>query len=259
MRSAIIITAFIASALADYTGSDGTPEECAVKCTTAHDACLVKPDANRAECASEYAACLGYNPYEGSFVNPTACSKTATATTAAPTKTKTPEDECKCYDEYNMCRSAPGANMSYCASQYAGCLGYNPFDGQHDQEEEKIEKKCSKPITTPTPTPTPPPKPDCRHIKECGEERDKCRGKPDANQAECASEYAGCLGFNPFTAEGEQTIKKCDEEHDHKPPHNGTAPPVHPTSTLTPVISGGSGVKPLELFSLLAAGVAAFL
>ncbi|KAL6834147.1 hypothetical protein J3E69DRAFT_376990 [Trichoderma sp. SZMC 28015] len=259
MRSAIIVTAFIASALADYTGSDGTPEECAVKCTTAHDACLVKPDANRAECASEYAACLGYNPYEGTFVNPTACSKTATATTAAPTQTKTPEDECKCYDEYNQCRSAPGANMSYCASQYAGCLGYNPFDGQHDQEEEKIEKKCSKPITTPTPTPTPPPKPDCRKIKECGEERGKCQGKPDANQAECASEYAGCLGFNPFTTEGEQSIKKCDEDHDHKPPHNGTAPPVHPTSTLTPVISGGSGVRPLELFSLLAAGVAAFL
>ncbi|KKP04674.1 hypothetical protein THAR02_03217 [Trichoderma harzianum] len=257
MRSTIIITAFIASALADYTGSDGTPEECAVKCTTAHDACLVKPDTNRAECASEYAACLGYNPYEGSFVNPTACSKTMTATTAAPTQTKTPQDECKCYDEYNKCRSAPGANMSYCASQYAGCLGYNPFDGQHDPEE--IEKKCSKPIITPTPTPPSPPKPDCRHIKECGEERDKCRGKPDANQAECASEYAGCLGFNPFTTEGEQIIKKCEEDHDHKPPHNGTAPPVHPTSTLSPIISGGSGVRPLELFSLLAAGVAAFL
>ncbi|KAL6696257.1 hypothetical protein J3F84DRAFT_373532 [Trichoderma pleuroticola] len=252
MRSAIVITAFIASALADYSG--GTPEECAVKCTTAHDACLVKPDANRAECASEYAACLGYNPYEGGFVVPTACSKT---TTAAPTQTKAPQDECKCYDEYNKCRSAPGANMSYCASQYAGCLGYNPFDGQHDPEQ--IEKKCSKPIITPTPAPPPPPppKPDCRHIKECGEERDKCRGKPDANQAECASEYAACLGFNPFTPEGEQCIKQCDEHHDHKPPHNGTAPPVQPTQP--PIISGGSGVRPLELFSLLAAGVAAFL
>ncbi|KAL7950747.1 hypothetical protein V8C42DRAFT_307418 [Trichoderma barbatum] len=190
MRSTILITAFIASALADYSG---TPQECAVKCTTAHNACLVKPDANRAQCASEYAACLGYNPYENGFVQPTACSS---KTTAAPTQTKPPppppppphHDECKCYDEYNKCRGAPGANMSYCASQYAECLGYNPFDGHHDPEE--IAKKCSKPIITPT-------------------------------------------------------------------PHNGTAPPVHPTNP--PIISGGSGTKPLELFSYLAAAVAAFL
>ncbi|KAL7936209.1 hypothetical protein V8C35DRAFT_251914 [Trichoderma chlorosporum] len=248
MRSTILITAFIASALAEYSG---TPEECAVKCTAAHDACLTKPDTNRAQCASDYAACLGYNPYESSFVQPTACSQTA-----APTQTKPPQDECKCYNEYNECRSAPGANMSYCASQYADCLGYNPFDGQHDPEE--IEKKCSKPIITPTPKPPPPPPTlDCRHIKECGEARDRCQIKPDANQAECAAEYAKCLGFNPFSPEGEQSLRECGEDHDHKPPRNGTAPPPPPVNP--PIISGGSGMRPLELFSLLAAGVAAFL
>ncbi|EHK15726.1 uncharacterized protein TRIVIDRAFT_228753 [Trichoderma virens Gv29-8] len=252
MRSTIIITAFVASVLADYSG---TPEECAVKCTTAHDACLTKPDTNRAQCAADYADCLGYNPYENGFVTPTACSKT----TAAPTHTKPPsppKDECKCYDEYNKCRSAPGANMSYCASQYAECLGYNPFDGQHNPDE--IEKKCSKPIITPTPTPPPPPpKPDCRLIKKCNEERDVCRGKPGANQADCSAKYAECLGFNPFTPDGEHCIKECEEEHEHKPPHNGTAPPVHPTNP--PIVSGGSGMKPLELFSFLAAGIAALL
>ncbi|GKU09113.1 unnamed protein product, partial [Fusarium langsethiae] len=35
----------------------------------------------------------------------------------------------ECNSDYNKCRTAPGANMSTCAAQYAGCLGYNPFEG----------------------------------------------------------------------------------------------------------------------------------
>ncbi|RFU72164.1 hypothetical protein TARUN_10101, partial [Trichoderma arundinaceum] len=145
MRSAIIATAFIASALADWGAS---PDKCAAECTAAHDKCVTKPNANMAECASEYAGCLGYNPYEHGFVTPTACSKTA-----APTKTAPPQDECakRCYDEYNKCRSAPGANQSFCASKYAECLGYNPFDGHH----EEVPTKCSRPTVTPT-RPAPP-------------------------------------------------------------------------------------------------------
>jgi hypothetical protein len=33
-----------------------------------------------------------------------------------------------CNNAYNACRVAPDANMSTCASNYAGCLKYNPFD-----------------------------------------------------------------------------------------------------------------------------------
>jgi hypothetical protein len=46
-------------------------------------------------------------------------------TTIAP-----PQDACakKCGDEYNSCRTAADANMSYCAAMYAKCLGFNPFE-----------------------------------------------------------------------------------------------------------------------------------
>ncbi|KAL6868537.1 hypothetical protein J3F83DRAFT_737489 [Trichoderma novae-zelandiae] len=136
MRSAVIITALVASALADY----------------------------------------------------------AVTSSAAPTHTQSPSpplphphhEECQCYDEYNQCRGAPGANMSYCASNYAQCLGYNPFDGSHDPEE--VSKKCA--------------------------------------------------------------------EEQHRPHHNETRP-VHPTQP--PVISGGSGVTTLDVFGLLAAAIAALL
>ncbi|KAK0392583.1 hypothetical protein NLU13_2078 [Sarocladium strictum] len=39
-------------------------------------------------------------------------------------------DECsmKCAQEYSDCRTAPDANMSFCAANYASCLGYNPFE-----------------------------------------------------------------------------------------------------------------------------------
>ncbi|KAG6025483.1 hypothetical protein E4U41_001512 [Claviceps citrina] len=44
--------------------------------------------------------------------------------TAAPVP-----DECakKCNDAYDACSLAPDANHSFCASQLAKCVGYNPF------------------------------------------------------------------------------------------------------------------------------------
>ncbi|KAK1240902.1 hypothetical protein MKX07_006335 [Trichoderma sp. CBMAI-0711] len=238
MRSALLITAFVASsAMADYTTSSTvgdsdsaaaaiTPEECAAKCSEAHDACATKPEANMAECASEFASCLGYNPFvNGDLVQPTACSpqapssspsSSASSAGAAPWHTKSPsspshhhhedeedgeKDECKCYDEYNRCRAAPGANMSFCASNYAECLGYNPFDGSHDPEE--VSSKC-----------------------------------------------ASSSGSSSKGGEGEKG-------EGHRPHRNETRP-VQPTQP--PVISGAaSGVKALDVFGLLAAGIAALL
>ncbi|KAI9147257.1 Clock-controlled protein 6 [Paramyrothecium foliicola] len=51
------------------------------------------------------------------------------APTATPSKPSKPEDKCakECYDAYNACRVKPQANMSFCAAQYASCLGYSPF------------------------------------------------------------------------------------------------------------------------------------
>ncbi|GES65807.1 putative cell wall glycoprotein [Aspergillus terreus] len=51
-------------------------DACAEACNDAHNKCVTKPGANMAYCASEYASCLGYNPYnQDPFVTPTACAK----------------------------------------------------------------------------------------------------------------------------------------------------------------------------------------
>ncbi|KAJ4171830.1 hypothetical protein NW754_007425 [Fusarium falciforme] len=48
---------------------------------------------------------------------------------AKPTATGPPKDACAehCYEAYNECRVAKGANMATCAAKYAECLGYSPF------------------------------------------------------------------------------------------------------------------------------------
>ncbi|RAL58023.1 hypothetical protein DID88_009087 [Monilinia fructigena] len=108
-----------------------TADACASKCYDSYNQCRSAPDANRASCASDYASCLGYSPYDsnGSLVTPTACSSSSVSPSTAPAPTAT-ADACasKCYDSYNQCRSAPDANRASCASDYASCLGYSPYD-----------------------------------------------------------------------------------------------------------------------------------
>jgi hypothetical protein len=109
-------------------------DACSDACLTAWDACRGKPEANMASCASDYAGCVGYNPWEsGGFVTPTACSKSAmpSSTSAAPTPAPpAPTNACvaACDAAYDACRGKPGANMASCASDYAGCVGYNPWE-----------------------------------------------------------------------------------------------------------------------------------
>lgn len=98
-------------------------DECSDKCSAEYNACRSAPGANMSTCAANFSSCLGYLPFDdqGSLVTPTACSSTAAATPTA--------DACaqKCQASFNSCRTAPDANMSYCASQFAGCLGYSPW------------------------------------------------------------------------------------------------------------------------------------
>lgn len=41
---------------------------------------------------------------------------------------------------------------------------------------------------------------------DCYDAYDVCRGAPDANRATCASEFAECLGENPFNDDGTNTV-----------------------------------------------------
>ncbi|EXF73797.1 hypothetical protein CFIO01_05728 [Colletotrichum fioriniae PJ7] len=145
--------------------------DCAATCAAAYDKCRGAPDANRATCAAD-----PFGP-DGSLVTPTACSGTATA--VVPTATAVPPiatgivppattgDACVagCNDAYNKCRSAPGANLSTCAAQYAGCLGYSPYgpDGSL-----VTPTACSGSATGAVPTATAKPLPSVVQVASAG-------------------------------------------------------------------------------------------
>ncbi|KAJ8070431.1 hypothetical protein OCU04_000805 [Sclerotinia nivalis] len=131
------------------SGPAGTVDACVSQCNASYNSCRSAPDANRASCASSYASCLGYSPYDnnGSLVTPTACSSpVASSTTVAPTTTA---DACvsQCNVSYNSCRSAPDANRASCASSYASCLGYSPYDNNGSLVTPTA---CSSPVASST-------------------------------------------------------------------------------------------------------------
>ena len=184
----LLTIAFSAPALAD---------DCSKACGEAHDTCAAQPGANLSTCASEYASCLGYNPYDPSFVEPTACSKTTATSVATTTPTSTgTADACAadCITKHEQCQTKPGANMAVCANDFAECLGYNPYEPSY-----VAPTACAKTTTVSTPimTPTPTGKADAC-AKACISQHEACQNKPQANMAVCAADFASCLGYNPY-------------------------------------------------------------
>ncbi|KAI3390598.1 hypothetical protein diail_9105 [Diaporthe ilicicola] len=125
MRHAFSIIAVLASTA--LAGDIQARDACSDACSNAYSTCRIQPGANQASCAADYATCLGYNPFDssGSLVTPTACVIT---TSAAPGPAPTSACVTTCNAAYDKCRSQPDANRASCAADYAGCLGYNPFD-----------------------------------------------------------------------------------------------------------------------------------
>jgi hypothetical protein len=172
-------------------------DECAAKCTDAHNKCVTTPGSNKSTCAAEFAECLGYNPYEGEYKEPTACSTTSGPKPTQPTKPTPPtKDECAahCTGAFRKCQVTPGSNKSTCAANYAQCLGFNPFSGNGTLVEPTA---CSSPGV---PKPTPPTKDEC--AAHCTGAFRKCQVTPGSNKSTCAANYAQCLGFNPFNGNG---------------------------------------------------------
>ncbi|KAG8672459.1 hypothetical protein FPOAC2_05850 [Fusarium poae] len=165
--------------------------DCVSECSSDYDTCRTAPGANMSTCAAQYAGCLGYNPFEGgSLVTPTACSVPA-SDTPKPTQSSTSDCVTGCNNDYNKCRTAPSANMSTCAAQYAGCLGYNPFEGG-----SLITPTACSDKAEPTQSNTD----EC--VNECNSDYDKCRTAPGANMSTCAAQYSQCLGYSPFDGAG---------------------------------------------------------
>ncbi|KAF7879610.1 hypothetical protein EAF04_000805 [Stromatinia cepivora] len=231
------------------SGVPGAPADaCASQCNASYNSCRSAPDANRATCASSYASCLGYSPFNssGSLVAPTACSSpgaSSTASTVAPTATSSvPANVCasQCNASYDSCRGAPDANQSTCASDYSACLGYSPFGGNGPFVTPTA---CSSPgasstASTVAPTATSSvPANVC--ASQCNASYNSCRSAPDANRATCASDYASCLGYSPFDNNGSLvTPTACSG-----PVASSTAAPTNPAgaassapvNTITPI------------------------
>lgn len=96
-----------------YSTQSPADAACADECNQAHNACIADPDGNTTICASNWVACLDYNPYSESsgLVVPTVCKP----------------QESECYKTYQSCLNSGISGKTLCASNYAGCLGYNPY------------------------------------------------------------------------------------------------------------------------------------
>lgn len=213
MVSRISILAFAAAAVAQpYYGGDSNSTWAAAPAQTY--AC------NPAHQYPEGQQCISTNGAL-TLVSPT--------TSAASASSSADKNECDA--KYNDCRVAPDANMSFCASKYAECLGYNPFT-QDATTSATPTVAASGVVGTAAPVKSVAPSASATNCKDsydscrttrvnglsanqaqCAADNAACEGKCQdqydtcrttrvnglsANQAECAAEYAGCLGRNPF-------------------------------------------------------------
>lgn len=91
-------------------------------------------------------------------VETTAIAASSSSTDAAASIPETYDCVTECNDNYNICRTAPSANMASCAAQYAQCLGYNPFGGNGSlvtptacSDADLSTTQLTQPVTTSAP------------------------------------------------------------------------------------------------------------
>jgi hypothetical protein len=103
---------------------------------------------------------------------------------AATNGTVTPAQACaqKCNAELSDCQGKPDPNESFCAANYAGCLGYDPYTPTF-----KMATECAVKLSAAE---------EC--AKKCNAALSDCQGKPDPNESTCAANYAACVGYNPY-------------------------------------------------------------
>ncbi|KAH7129498.1 hypothetical protein B0J13DRAFT_611255 [Dactylonectria estremocensis] len=237
--------------------ASSAPADCPEECYDAYNACRVKPDANRASCAADYAQCLGYSPFgdDGSLITPTACSAAQTGYTKPPVVYTT---------------EVVTAITTYCPE--ATTLTYNNMTYTVTEPTTLTVTNCpctvSKPLTTyPAPSHT---APAATCPEECATAYDNCRSGANANMATCAAEYAGCLGYSPFGPDGSLiTPTACSAAatgvKTTYPAGGATTYPAGsatysvPAVATTPAVVHGSGAERAAPAVLLALGAIALL
>ncbi|KAG8626415.1 hypothetical protein KVT40_005360 [Elsinoe batatas] len=138
-------------------------------CYAAFDNCKAQPQANNAQCVADLASCLGYNPF--------ARSTTTTTTSASASASATGG---LCYAAFDNCKAQPQANNAQCVADLASCLGYNPFARSTTTTTTSASASASATGGL------------------CYAAFDNCKAQPQANNAQCVADLAGCLGYNPF-------------------------------------------------------------
>ncbi|THW70632.1 hypothetical protein D6D19_07700 [Aureobasidium pullulans] len=163
--SAVASLAFVGAVAAQNSTTGAAATGCVASYNTCRTTRTNGVSANQAQCASDNASCQG-----------------------------------TCYATYNTCRTTPvdgaSANQAGCASDYATCLGENPFSS--DGSLTIIPYTASASMTSSAASPA--------STAACQTSYDQCRVGPDANMAFCASQFASCLGTNPFASNGTNTV-----------------------------------------------------
>lgn len=220
------------------------------KCISTNGGLTLLPPTTSAASATQTFACNPAHQYP-SGVSCATVSGSLTLVVASATASASAED---CYARYNTCRGAPDANFSYCASQYAQCLGYNPFnnDGTNTVTPKVSVSSVVASSTVTASSASPSSTGGCQQQYDtcrttrvnglsanqayCASKNAECEGNCQtqydtcrttrvnglsANQAACAAQYAGCLGRNPFTTSAATS----------------TAPPPSGTDYVTEVVT----------------------
>ncbi|KAF4456867.1 hypothetical protein F53441_1078 [Fusarium austroafricanum] len=204
---------------------------CAEMCSDKYDDCRVKPNANMATCAAEYANCLNYNPWEGgSFVKPTACKTdskpscpvTTTEVVTAVT-TYCPEPTTLTYGNKTIPVTKPGTvivtDCHFTTTKPNVPTGYAPPKPSSPAENKSCAEKCMSSYNS-------------------------CRTAKDANMSLCAAQYSECLGYSPFNGEGSLvTPTACSVAPAVTKPVQ-TGPGYAPPPAVTKPVQTGPGYAP---------------
>jgi len=76
-------TTFAAASVLALASFAAAQNATVVACNSLWDACVTAPEANHAYCASQYAECLGYNPFDNQAELSSLMAETATASTTS--------------------------------------------------------------------------------------------------------------------------------------------------------------------------------
>ncbi|KAM3424335.1 hypothetical protein BST61_g11128 [Cercospora zeina] len=211
-------TASVTSANGPVVSASGKPDSKTCDCYNKLGQCQNGPNANQAQCSSDFASCSGMNPYTTGFditgffnnlKNNCPTSSNGPVVSATPTAGATggkPDAKiCDCYNQLGQCQNAPNANQAQCSSDFASCSGMNPYTTGYDITGffNNLKNNCptssNGPVVSATPTAgATGGKPDAK-ICDCYNKLGQCQNAPNANQAQCSSDFASCSGMNPYT------------------------------------------------------------